>query len=80
MVISFWAWLSRGPAMCEAVWVGVCGGDQFARAALGGPGGWAWVFWGVREGRVLATGRGGRAVGPGAPLAGCVRVVECGGW
>ena len=43
-------------------------------------GGWAWVFWGVPGGRVRATGRAGRAVGRGAPLGGCVRVVECWGW
>ena len=80
MVFSFWAWLGRGPAMCEAVWVGFRGGEQFAQAAFGGRGGWAWVFWGPRGGRVRATGRAGRAVGRGAPLGGCVRVVECGGW
>ena len=64
----------------EAVWVDVRGGEQFARAAFGGRGGWAWVFWGVRGGRVRATGQGGRAWGRGAPLRGCVRVVERGGW
>ena len=80
VVISFWAWLGRGPAMCEAVWVGVHGGEQFARAAFGGRGGWAWVFWRVPGGRVRATGEGGRAVGRGAPLGGCVRVAECGDW
>ena len=28
----------------------------------------------------VCAGWGGRAVGRGAPLGGCVRVVECGGW
>ena len=67
----FWAWLGRGRAMCDAFWVRVRGGEQFARS---------WVFWGVRGGRVRATGQGGRAAGRGAPLAGCVQVVERGGW
>ena len=42
MVFCFLAWLGRGPAIYEAVWVGVRGGEQFARAAFegqeGGPG------------------------------------------
>ena len=80
VAFSFRAWLGRGPAMCEVVWVGVRGGEQFAWAAFEGRGGWAWVFWGVRRGRVGATGWGGRAAGRGVPLGGCVRVVECGGW
>ena len=80
MTFSFRAWLGRGPAMCEVVWVAVRGGKQFAWAAFGGRGGWAWVFWGVRGGCVRATGWGGRAAGRGAPLGACVRVVECGGW
>ena len=46
----------------------------------GAVGGRAWVFWGVRGRHVRASGRGGRALGRGAPLAGCVRVVECGSW
>ena len=56
MAFSFWAWLGPGPAMCEVVWVGVRGGEQFAWAAFRGRGGWSWVFWGVRGGRVWATG------------------------
>ena len=44
------------------------------------PGGVAWVLWGVCRGRGRATGWGGRAAGRGAPLGGCVGVVECGGW
>ena len=36
----FWAWLGRSPAMCEVVWVGVRGGEQFAWAAFRGRGGW----------------------------------------
>ena len=79
MAFSFWAWLGRGPAMCEVVRVGVRGGEQFAWAAFRGRGGWAWVFWGVCGGRGGATEWGGRAAGRGAPLGGCVRVVECGG-
>ena len=47
MAFSFWAWLGPGPVMCEVVWVGVRGGEQFAWAAFRGLGGWAWVFWGV---------------------------------
>ena len=64
--------------MCEVVWVGIRGGKQFAWAAFGGRGGWAWILWGVRGGRVWATGWGGRAAGRGAPLGGCVWVVQCG--
>ena len=55
-------------------------GEQFAWAAFRGRGGWAWVFWGVCGGRGRATGWGGCAAGRGAPLGGCVWVVECGGW
>ena len=39
MAFSCQAWLGRGLAMCEAVWVGVCGREQFAWAAFRGPGG-----------------------------------------
>ena len=56
------------------------GGNSSRGLHLGAGGGWAWVFWGVRGGRVRATGQGGRAVGRGAPLGGCVRVVECWRW
>ena len=35
----FRAWLGRGPAMCEVVWVGVRWGEQFAWAAFRGQGG-----------------------------------------
>ena len=80
VAFSFRAWLRRGPAMCEDVWVGVRGGGQFAWAAFRSRGGWAWVFWGVRGGRVRATGWARRAAGRGAPVGGCVQVVECGGW
>ena len=79
VAFSFCAWLGPGPAMCEVVWVGVRGGEQFAWAAFRGRGGWAWVFWGVCGGRGRATGWGGRAAGRGAPLGGCVWVVECPG-
>ena len=80
VAFSLWAWPGPGPAMCEVVWVGVRGGEQFAWAAFRGRGGWAWVFWGVCGGRGRATGWGGRAAGRGTPLRGCVWVVECGGW
>ena len=65
--------------------VGLCGsasagGNSSRGLHSGAGGGWALVFWGVRGGRVRATGWGGRAAGCGAPLGGCVRVVECGGW
>ena len=56
------------------------GGNSLRWLHPGARGGWALVFWGVRGGRVRATGCGGRAAGRGAPLSGCVRVVECGGW
>ena len=39
MALSFSAWLGPGPAMCEVVWVGVRGGEQFAWAAFRGQGG-----------------------------------------
>ena len=39
VAFSFQAWLRRGPAMCEVVWVCVRGGEQFAWAAFGGRGG-----------------------------------------
>ena len=80
VAFSFWARLGPGPAMCEVVWVGVRGGEQFAWATFRGRGGWAWVLWGVCGGRESATGCGGRAPGRRAPLGGCVWVVECGGW
>ena len=79
VAFSFWARLGPGPAMCEVLWVGVRGGEQFGWAAFRGRGGWAWVLWGVCGGRGRATGWGGRAAGRGAPLGGCVWVVECGG-
>ena len=56
------------------------GGNSTRGLHSGAGGGWAWVFWGVRGGRVRATGWGGRAAGRGASLGGCVRVVERGGW
>ena len=73
MAFSFWARLGPGPAMCEVVWVGVRGGEQFAWAAFRGRGGWAWVLWGVCGGRGRATGWGGRATGRrGSPPRVCV--------
>ena len=63
-------------------WCGLAsaGGNSSRRLHLGAGGGWACVFWGVCGGRWRATGWGGRAAGRGAPLGGCVGVVECGGW
>ena len=74
MAFSSWAWLGRGPAMCEVVWVGVRGGEQFAWAASRGQRGWAWVFWGVCGGLWRVTGWGGRAAGRRAPLGGLLSV------
>ena len=65
VAFSFWTWLRPGPAMCEVVWVGVRGGEQFAWAAFRGWGGvglgllgcvrgaWAghWVVWACRGAR-----------------------------
>ena len=72
-----WAGVLRCVRLCG---LASAGGEQFTWAAFRGRGGWAWVFWGVRGGRVRATGWVGRAAGREAPLGGCVRVVECGGW
>ena len=55
------------------------GGNSSRGLHSGAGGGWAWVFWGVCGGRGRATGWGGRAAGRGAPLGGCVWVVERGG-
>ena len=80
MVFSFRAWLGRGPVMCEVVWVGVRGGEQFAWAAFRGrAGGGPWSSGVCAGGRVRATGWGGRAAGHRAPLGRCVQVVEYGG-
>ena len=56
------------------------GGSSSRGLHSGAGGGWAWVFWAVRGGRVRATGWVGRAAGRGAPLGGCVRAVECERW
>ena len=65
--------------MCEVVWVGVRGGEQFAWAAFRGRGGWAWVFWGVRGGRVRATGWVGVPRGTGLLSAGVCGLSSAGG-
>ena len=57
----------------------VSAGGNSSRGLHSGAGGWAWVLWGVCGGRGRATGWGGRAAGRGAPLGGCVWVVESGG-
>ena len=70
MVISFGAWLGRGPALCEAVWVGVRGGEQFAQAAFGGRGGGP-GFSGVCAGGVCGPlGGMGMPWGVGLPSVG----------
>ena len=69
----FGPWLGRGPAMLEVVWVGVCGGKQFAWTAFGGHRGWAWVCWGVCGGVCWPVG------GVGVPLGlGLLAVGVCG--
>ena len=45
-----------------------------------GAGGWAWGSSGVCRGRLRVSGRGGCAVGRGAPCGGCVWAAGCGGW
>ena len=72
-----------GPGSCNVRGcVGWCprGGTVRVGCIQGPGGGGGWVFWGVCGGRGRATGWGGRAAGRGAPLGGCVWVVECGGW
>ena len=79
------------PSPSGLVWAGVlqcvrlcglasAGGNSSRRLHSGAGGAGAWVFWGLCRARVRATGCGRRAAGRGAPLVGCVRVVECGGW
>ena len=73
MAFSLWAWLGPGPAMCEVVWVGVRGGEQFAWAAFRVRGGRAWVLW------VCAGGPGGPLGGLGVPRgAGLLSAGVCG--
>ena len=64
--------------------VSLCGlasaGGNSSVGCIQGPTGGPQVFWGVCGERGRATGWGGRAPGRRAPLGGCVRVVECGGW
>ena len=61
MAFSFWARLGPGPAMCEVVWVGVRGGEQFAWAAFRGRGG------GRGSSGVCVGGVGGPLGGVGVP-------------
>ena len=61
VAFPFWAWLGRGPAMSEVVWVGVRGGEQFAWAAFRGRGG------GPGSSGVCAGGVGGPLGGVGVP-------------
>ena len=80
MVLTFWAWLGRGPAMCQAVWVGVRGGEQFARAAIRGRGGGGPGFSGVCAGGVCGP-KGGSGVpwGVGRPSVGVCELPSFGG-
>ena len=96
VAFSFWAWLGQGPAMCEAVWVGVRGGEQFARAAFGGGPGFSGVcargVCGPLGGVGVPGGMGLPSVGvcglwsvggrEGCPAGGSVAGVCCcwGGW
>ena len=93
-VSAFWVPLGWAPATWEGVRVSVRGGEQFAWAAFGRPGGWVWRFRAVCGGRVWVTGqvgvpwgvrvfvegvRGLPGVGGGeAPLAGGSVVGVCG--
>ena len=56
------------------------GGNSSRGLHSGAGGGWASVFWRVCGECGRATAWGGHAAGRGAPLSGCVRAVECGGW
>ena len=56
-VFAFWARRGQGFAMGEVVRVGVRGRKQFAWAAFGGRGGWAWGSGAVCGGRMRVTGR-----------------------
>ena len=77
-VSPFGARLRWAPAMREGVQFRFRGGEQFAWAAFGGRGVWAWGFGAVCGGRVWVSGRVGRAVGRGAPCGGCS--VGCRAW
>ena len=55
------------------------GGNSSRGLHSGAGGGWAWVFWGVRGGRVRATWWGGRAAGRGLLLAGVCGLSSVGG-
>ena len=61
VAFSFWARLGPGPAMCEVLWVGVRGGEQFAWAAFRGRGG------GPGSSGVCVGGVGGPLGGVGVP-------------
>ena len=85
MAFSFGAWLGRGPAMCEIVWVGVRGGEQFAWAAfrgVGGPLGRVGVPRGAGLLSAAVCGLSSVGGGEGCPASGCVAgVCWCsGGW
>ena len=73
MAFAVQAWLGRGPAICEVVWVGVHGGEQFTWAAFRGRGG------GPGSSGVCAGGVGGPLGGVGVPRgAGLLSAGVCG--
>ena len=85
VAFPFWAWLGRGPAMCEVVWVGVRGGEQFAWAAFRGRGGLGLGLLGCVRGAWAGHWVGLACRGPpgssrrvcaGCRVSGVVRVVR----
>ena len=79
VAFSFWARLGPGPAMCEVVWVGVRGGEQFVWAAFRGRGGGPWSS-GVCVGGVGGPlGGVGVPRGAGLPSAGVCGLSSVGG-
>ena len=72
-----WAGVLQCARLCA---LASAGGNSSRGLHSGAGGGGGWVFWGVCGGRGRATGWGGRALARGAPLGGCVWVIECGGW
>ena len=71
-----WAGILRCVTVCGLV---SAGGEQFAWAAFGGQGGWAWGFGGVCGLCVWVTGRVECAAGRGASSGLCGSVAGCGG-
>ena len=75
MAFSFRDWLGWGPAMCEVVWVGVRGGEQFAWAAFSGLGGVGLGLLGCARGACAGHWVGCPARGSVAGMCWC-----SGGW